>query len=99
MRVKIFLALCILAVMLATPATALAAPDSATTPDGFWYKVKPGDTLSSISRKFGPPVDAIAAVNGIVNINRIWAGTWLWIPSRTGPRRRRPAPPVAPRSR
>jgi LysM repeat protein len=95
MRVKIFLVICLVAVMLATPAAALASPDSAATPDGFWYQVKRGDTLSSISRKLGVPVDAIAAVNGIVNVNRIWAGTWLWIPESHRP----PTPPPGPTCR
>jgi len=81
MRVKLILFLCVLAVMLATPAVALAAaPPAGGEPGGYWYQVKRGDTLAAIARKTGVPMDAIAGANGIVNINRIWAGTWLWIP-------------------
>ena len=79
MRVKIILLLCVLAVMLAAPAAALAAPP-AGEPGGYWYQVKRGDTLAAIARKTGVPMDAIAGANGIVNINRIWTGMWLWLP-------------------
>jgi LysM repeat protein len=92
MRVKILLGVCLAVVLLATPAATLAAPDPAATPDGYWYQVKPGDTLASISRRLGVPVDAIAAVNGLVNVNRIWAGTWLWIPESSRPPTQPPGP-------
>ncbi len=81
MRVKMILVLCVLAVMLAAPAAALAAtPAPGGAPGGYWYQVKHGDTLAAIARKTGVPMDAISGANGLVNINRIWAGTWLWIP-------------------
>lgn len=72
----------VILVVLALPASASAA---APTGGGFWYKVKSGDTLASIAHKFGVPLDAIAAVNGLVSVNRIWAGTYLWIPAATVP--------------
>jgi len=80
MRVKILLVVCLVAVMLAAPAAAAAAPESHGAPGGYWYQVRRGDTLAAISRRTGVPMDAIAGANGLVNINRIWAGTWLWIP-------------------
>ncbi len=47
------------------------------------YRVQWGDTLYRIARRFGTTVQAIAALNGIVNPNLIYAGTVLRIP--TGP--------------
>lgn len=44
------------------------------------YVIQPGDTLSSISRRFGVSVPAIAAANNIVNPNLIYAGQTLVIP-------------------
>ena len=72
----------IVLVALALPASASAAPSQSA---GFWFKVKSGDTLASIARKFGVSVDGLAAVNGLVSINRIWAGTYLWIPAASVP--------------
>ena len=45
------------------------------------YVVRWGDTLSRIARQFGTTVQAIAALNGIVNPNLIYAGTTLRIPT------------------
>lgn len=78
MRIKWLLALLFLVAVLALPSAAEAAPPAS---GGFWHLVKYGETLASISRHYGVPVDSIAAVNGLVNINRIWAGTYLWIPA------------------
>jgi LysM repeat protein len=47
---------------------------------GYWYTVKWGDTLNSISYRTGVSAGAIAQANGIYNINCIYAGTVLWIP-------------------
>ena len=81
MRVKTLLLLCLVAILLAAfPVAAAAAPDDNGIPGGYWYQVKRGDTLASIARKTGVPMDAIAGANGVVNINRIWTGAWLWIP-------------------
>ncbi|NDJ60615.1 MAG: LysM peptidoglycan-binding domain-containing protein [Chloroflexi bacterium] len=44
------------------------------------YIVQPGDTLFSISQGFQVPLQTIAAVNGIYNINLIFAGQHLIIP-------------------
>ena len=44
------------------------------------YSVVPGDNLSKIARKFGTSVSAIAAANGIKDINRIGVGQKLTIP-------------------
>jgi LysM repeat protein len=45
------------------------------------YVIQPGDTLASISRRFGVSVAAIATANNIVNPNLIYAGQTLVIPT------------------
>lgn len=47
---------------------------------GNFYIVQPGDTLFSIAARFNRDVYDIARVNGILNLNRIFAGTSLLIP-------------------
>lgn len=46
------------------------------------HTVKRGDTLSSIARKYGVTVNAIAKANKIANINVIRTGSVLTIPSK-----------------
>ena len=50
------------------------------TPKPTWYRVQPGDTLTGIAWRFGTTVWSIANLNGIPNVNRIYAGRWLRIP-------------------
>ena len=45
------------------------------------YRVQRGDTLSSIARRHGTTVEALAAANGIGDVNRIRAGARLAIPT------------------
>ena len=47
---------------------------------GYWYTVRWGDTMNSISYRTGVSPWAIAQANGIYNLNRIYAGQALWIP-------------------
>ncbi len=51
------------------------------TPAPTTYTVQRGDILSRISKRYGVTVAAIAAANGIVNINRISVGQVLVIPA------------------
>lgn len=44
------------------------------------YKIKYGDTLTSIAKSFNTTVDAIAGANNIKNKNLIYAGDTLYIP-------------------
>jgi hypothetical protein len=49
------------------------------------YVVQRGDTLYSISRRYGVSMWEIARLNGIVDVNRIWVGQVLRIPGGGGP--------------
>jgi LysM repeat protein len=51
---------------------------------GFHYKVRYGDTLFAICRKFGVDPYHIARVNGLPNPNHIYAGQFLYIPHSGG---------------
>ena len=71
-----------------------AAGGGQATPSGAGgaYRVRPGDTLSSIAARAGTTPAAIAALNGITNPNLIVAGRTLRLPGMGTP----PPPPSAP---
>ena len=93
MRVRFLVIVCVVLLLAAFPAGAAAS--SAHSSGRFWHLVRWGETLASISRMYGVPISAIAAVNGVVNVNRIWAGTYLYIPATNVP----PPPPPGPTCR
>jgi len=63
-------------------ATTTTTPPSASCQ----YVVKPGDNLAWIAQKYGVSVQALAAANGIYNVNIIYVGQVLAIPGcSTGP--------------
>ncbi len=70
-----FVLFCLLAISVGTPAPLYA--DGATTT--VVYVVRFGDTLGGIAKAFGTTVQAIAARNGITNVNRIFVGQRLVI--------------------
>jgi LysM repeat protein len=49
------------------------------------YQVRKGESLSLIARRNGVTVSALAAANGIANVNRILVGQWLVIPTAGAP--------------
>lgn len=51
-----------------------------TYPSGQYYWVQPGDNLFAIGLRFGVNIYRIAEANGILNLNRIFAGVPLFIP-------------------
>ncbi len=55
--------------------------------DFCYYKVKRGDTLSSIARRFGVPTYSIVKINGIKNPDLIRVGQVLKIPTKVRIRR------------
>lgn len=62
---------------------------------GEWgrYRVRPGDTLWSVARRFQVPYDALQRVNAILDPRDLKAGQLLWLPSRPSPGPPRPAEP------
>ena len=48
------------------------------------YTVQPGDTLSGIAQRHGTTVDALASVNGIVDVDRVFAGQALRLHAHGG---------------
>ncbi len=59
------------------------------------YTVQSGDTLGQIARDYGTSVQAIANANGIVNVNRIYVGQRLCIPSGSAPATQPAAAPAS----
>jgi LysM repeat protein len=55
-----------------------AAPE--TFDDGFFYRVRPGETLRILGARFGWSFWFLARVNHIADVNRIFAGQELFIP-------------------
>ena len=51
------------------------------TPPGWAYVVQPGDTLFKISQRYGVNMWVLAQRNNIWNINRIFVGQTLYIPT------------------
>jgi LysM repeat protein len=76
------------AVPTAVPTAGPTAQPTALPPPsgvGFPYVVQWGDTVYSIARHFGLPMDAIIQANGLVDPNRIRAGQVLIIPALPAP--------------
>ncbi len=80
-------------IITATPNTppATGGPTGTTA-----YVVQPGDTLSTIARRFNTTIDALIQLNGIANPNRIFAGQRLNVPAPNtgGPGTVPTSPPV-----
>jgi LysM repeat protein len=74
--------LCAMALLFLSAATTHAAPQNSC---GGYHFVQRGETLYSISRQYGVTVPALMRANpAIRNPNRIYAGTWLYIPCGSG---------------
>lgn len=57
-----------------------AAPASEGDPAGAYYEVKAGDTLWSIARAHGLPVDELVEVNGLESADHLVPGQLLFLP-------------------
>lgn len=64
-------------VITATPGTPATGGPTGTTS----YLVQPGDTLSTIARRFNTTLDTLIQLNGIANANRIFSGQRLVVPA------------------
>lgn len=57
-------------------------PQAPETPANYiTYKIKKGDTLSEIAKKYGTTVSTLASINNIKDVNKIYAGNTLKIPT------------------
>jgi lysozyme len=80
-RIKVrYLLLPLLLLMLLAFSAQDANAEPAESGCGTYHLVQRGETLSQISRRYGVPVHAIAQVNRIMNPDRIYAGSTLYIP-------------------
>lgn len=55
-------------------------PSDETRAEYITYKIKKGDTLSEIAKKYGTTVSILASINNIKDVNKIYAGDTLKIP-------------------
>lgn len=72
--------LCLGAVLVALLVGLSAGPALAAQSDGFLYTVQWGDSIWSLSQRFGVPAAAIRQANGLWD-GMIYAGQVLWIPT------------------
>jgi LysM repeat protein len=60
------------------------------------YKIRRGDTLGGIAKKYGTTVSILAKQNKIKNPNRIFAGNSISLPGKPAPAVKAPAKPAVP---
>ena len=74
------------AVVIVTPATDGVAAEASPTPLNIpttTYRIKPGENLTQIARRYGLTVEELAALNGLENPNRIEVGQEIKVPRRS----------------
>lgn len=91
--VSVVLSLCVVDAGVALGADAPTSGQATSAPAR--YQVKKGDSLSTIARRNGVSVPALAAANGISNVHLIVVGQWLIIPNATSSAPAAPAAPAA----
>ena len=60
------------------------APAPASETKYIEYKIKKGDTLTAIAKKYGTTIQTLKKINNIKNVNLIYAGDILKIPEKKG---------------
>lgn len=80
-KIVLILGLVLVLQLALVPASSAAPPPA----EGFWHRVRHGETLFSIGRTYGVNAYTICRVNGLRNCNHIWSGQSLWIPTRLYP--------------
>lgn len=68
---------------------------NAENPDEVVYVVVKGDTLSAIAKKYGTTYQALAEYNGIKDVNRIYVGQKIRIPTAAKPTAPAPETPAS----
>lgn len=74
----------------------LVIPAAGSAVSGHSYRVRAGDTLYSIARRYGVTAWTLAQANGIYNLNHITVGQLLVIPGAPPVSAPKPAPTPAP---
>ncbi len=69
---------CAIVIILVLLSCSAFAGDSHTR--GFWHRIAWGETLSSIALAYGVDLGYLARINSICDVNRIEAGSVIWIP-------------------
>jgi len=69
---------------LPAPAAAAPAPVERAAPSARTHKVKAGDTLWGVARRYGVTVPSLAAANGLTSKSQLVAGSRLKIPASGG---------------
>ena len=90
---------CLEAAVLLPPAVAQPAPNPAAeagSTDGIRYTLRPGDSLWTLSRRFGVSMRELAVRNGIGNARRLRAGDVIVIPSAEAESEEAEAPDLPP---
>ena len=64
----------------APTAVAVAPAATAAAAQPVYHVVQWGENLTRIAMRYGITVQALAAANGIWNVDRVWAGLMLWVP-------------------
>jgi murein DD-endopeptidase MepM/ murein hydrolase activator NlpD len=59
--------------------------DATEPPPGVFHQVRRGQTLYTIARTYGVPLETIVQANGLADPSRIEAGALLFIPQATAP--------------
>ena len=63
------------------PTKEITIPSGETPTEYITYKIKKGDTLSEIAKKYGTTVSTLASINNIKDVNKIYAGDTIKIPT------------------
>ena len=62
------------------------SPSKSTVSEEFWtYRIKKGDNLSKISKRYGVDIDTLRNINSIRNVKSLQIGQKLKIPAANGP--------------
>ena len=63
------------------PSEEVTTPSEETPTEYIIYKIKRGDTLSEIAKKYGTSVSTLASLNNIKDVDKIYAGNTIKIPT------------------
>ena len=63
------------------PTEEVTIPNEEPQTEYITYKIKKGDTLSEIAKKYGTTVSTLASINNIKDVDKIYAGVTIKIPT------------------